>query len=86
MTVVKAKELELLLFKWTELDKDGVPHSCIVMIPKTKIKLFHLANCYVSCETSFRMVMNIINCMYEILYDPSLHFYTHHHLSSFIKV
>jgi hypothetical protein len=46
-TVAKAKERVLLLFKRTKPNKDGVLHSYIVTIPKTKTKLFHLAICYV---------------------------------------
>ncbi len=86
MTFAKAKEWALLLFKWTELDTNGVPHSYIIMILKMKIKLFHLVIYYISCENSFRMVANIINFTYEVLYDPSLRFCTHHHVRSFIKV
>jgi hypothetical protein len=51
--VAKVKERALLLFKWIEPDKDGVPHSYIFTIPKTKTKLFHLVICYVLCGTFF---------------------------------
>lgn len=76
----------LLLFKRTELNKDGVLHSYTITIPKIKTKLFHLAIHYVLCETSFRMVTNIISCMYKVMSDPSLCFCTCHHVSSFVRV
>jgi hypothetical protein len=84
--IAKAKEHVLLLFKRTKPDKDGVLHSYTVTIPKTKTKLFHLAIRYVSCETSFHMVTNIISCTYEVLYDPFLCFCTIHHMNSFVRV
>jgi hypothetical protein len=39
-----------------------------------------------SCGTFFCMAMNIISYTYEITFDPSLRFYTCHHVSSFIMV
>jgi hypothetical protein len=85
-TIAKAKERVLLLFKRTKPNKDGVLHSYTVTIPKTKTKLFHLAICYVLCETSFRMATNIISCTYEVLYDHFLCFCIVHHVSSFVRV
>jgi len=84
--VAKVKERALLLFKWIEPDKDGVLHSYIFKIPKTKTKLFHLVICYVLCGTSFRMAANIISYKYKVLSDPSLCFYTRHHVNNFVKV
>jgi hypothetical protein len=86
MAVAKAKERGLLLFKWTEPNKDEVLHSYTVTIPKTKTKLFDLAICYILSRTSFRMVANIISCTYEVLSNPSLHFCIHHHVSNFVRV
>jgi hypothetical protein len=84
--VAKTKEWALLLFKRIEPDKDGVSHSCIVTIPKTKTKLFHLVICYISCGTSFHMETNIISYTYEVMSNPSLCFCTRHHVSSFVRV
>jgi hypothetical protein len=49
VTIAKAKERALLLFKQTKPDKDGVMHSYTTTIPKIKTKLFLLAIHYVSC-------------------------------------
>jgi len=68
VVTTKVKEQTLLLFKRTELGKDGVLHLYTVTIPKTKTKLFHLVICYVSCGISFRMVANIISYTYEIMF------------------
>jgi hypothetical protein len=80
------KERALLLFKQTEPNKDGVLHSYIVTIPKTKTKLFHLAICYVSCGISFHMVINIINYTYKIMFNPCLRFCTRHHVTNFVRI
>ncbi len=85
-TAAKAKEQALLLFKQTEPNKGGVPHSYTIMIPKMKTKLFHLVIHNVSCGTFFRMAANIISCMCEVLSDPFLHFCTCHHMNNFIRV
>lgn len=85
-TAEHVKEHVLLLFKQIEPNKDGVPHSYAITIPKMKTKLFHLAICYVLCKTSFCMVMNIISCTYEILSNPSLRFCIRHHVNNFVKV
>jgi hypothetical protein len=86
VTVAKAKERVLLLFKRTELDKDGVPHLYTVKILKTKAKLFHLAICYILCGTFFLMATNIINYTYKVLSNPFLRFCTCYHVSNFVKV
>jgi hypothetical protein len=86
VTIAKVKDRALLLFKRTEPYKDGVRHLYIVTILKTKTKLFHLLICYISCETSFCMATNIINYTYKVLSDPSLCFYTHDHMSSFMRI
>jgi len=68
VVTTKVKEQTLLLFKRTELGKDGVLHLYTVTIPKTKTKLFHLVICYVSCGISFRMAANIISYTYEVMF------------------
>jgi hypothetical protein len=67
-------------------NKNGVSHSYMVTIPTMKTKLFHLVIHYVSCRTFFRITMNIISCMYKVKFDPSLHFWSRHHVSNFVKV
>ncbi len=67
-----AKSRALALFKQIQCEADDnvndeVQFSYLVTIPKTKITLFSLVVCYVSCEASFQMASNIIGCTYDVL-------------------
>jgi len=81
----KAKERALSLFKRVELEDDAAIYSYSVTIPKMKTTLFRLVVRYVSCETSFHMAFELINCTYDVLGNPGLRACSHDEINNFVR-
>jgi hypothetical protein len=89
--VVIAKSQALAMFKRIQSKanddvSDEAQFSYSVTKPKMKTTLFSLVVHYVSCEASFRMALNIIDCTYDVLSNPCLHTCSCQDVSKFIRV